>query len=151
MLVLGFGMSVTVAPLTTTVLNSVPQHQTGVASGINNAVAQIASLLLIAVLSTVGIATLNRSLDDHAAASHPSPAAQKIVDNARHGFVMPNTPPQTSEQDKQTAHAVIASSFAETIRRVLLIAAGVALASAVSAALTISRASPTSRGPPSAP
>src|SRR6201996_2652693 len=63
MLVLGFGMSITVAPLTTTVLNSVPQHQTGVASGINNAVAQVASLLLIAVLSTVGIATLNRSLD----------------------------------------------------------------------------------------
>jgi EmrB/QacA subfamily drug resistance transporter len=139
MLILGLGMAITVAPLTTTVLNSVAQHQTGVASGINNAVAQVASLLMIAILGTVGIATLNRSLDQHLASSHASATVQKIVDTARTGFVMPSMPPDTSGEDRQNAHAVIADSFLETIRHVMLIAAALSLASAVSASFMISR------------
>jgi EmrB/QacA subfamily drug resistance transporter len=144
MLVLGLGMSITVAPLTTTVLNSVAAHQTGVASGINNAVAQVASLLLIAVLSTVGSAVLHHSLDQHLTAARATPEVRQVVDQARKGFVMPRPPATMPQQSRQTAHAVIADSFVETIRRVLLIASGLAIASAVSAALTI-KPSPASR------
>jgi len=147
-LTLGFGMAVTVAPLTTTVLNSVAHHQTGVASGINNAVAQVASLLLIAVLSTAGIAMLNRSLDEHMEAMHASAEVRSIAGMARAGFVMPGLPANASQKTRQAAHSVIAMSFADTIRRVLLIAAALALASALSAALTI-RTSPASRESPS--
>jgi hypothetical protein len=150
MTILGIGMAITVAPLTTTVLNSVAQHQTGVASGINNAVAQVASLLMIAILGTVGIATLNRSLDQHLASSPASAEVRKIVDDARKGFVMPGIPAGTSEPARQAAHTIIADSFRDTIRRVILIAASLALASAASAALTI-RTSPASRAAPSAP
>lgn len=53
MLVLGFGMAITVTPLTTTVINSVKDTDTGTASAINNVVAAVASLLVIAVLGAL--------------------------------------------------------------------------------------------------
>jgi EmrB/QacA subfamily drug resistance transporter len=147
MAVLGLGMAVTVAPLTTTVLNSVAQHQTGVASGINNAVAQVASLLLIAILGTVGIATLSHSLDQRLA--NTSPDVRKIGEMARSGFVMPTPPPNTPQQTRDAAHAVIADSFLDTIRRVMMITTALCLASAAAAAFTI-KSSTASRGSPSA-
>jgi EmrB/QacA subfamily drug resistance transporter len=58
MLVLGFGMAITVTPLTTTVINSVKDGETGTASGINNVVASVASLLVIAVLGTFVVNSL---------------------------------------------------------------------------------------------
>ncbi|ROP65295.1 DHA2 family efflux MFS transporter permease subunit [Curtobacterium sp. PhB115] len=53
LLVYGLGLTITVAPLTTAVLASVPADRAGVASAVNNAVARIAGLVVIALLSTI--------------------------------------------------------------------------------------------------
>jgi EmrB/QacA subfamily drug resistance transporter len=52
-LVFGFGLSATVAPLTATVLDSVEERHVGIASGVNNGVSRVAGLLAIAVLGAV--------------------------------------------------------------------------------------------------
>jgi len=90
MTVLGLGMAVTVAPLTTTVINAVASRQVGVASGINNAVASVASLLVIAVLGTVAIGALDHSLDRHLTTVAASAEMKLAVDNVRGGFVIPS-------------------------------------------------------------
>jgi len=63
-LVLGLGLALTVAPLTSTALAAAPDRLAGAASGVNNAVARIASLLVVAVLPLV--AGVGRSLNDAA-------------------------------------------------------------------------------------
>jgi EmrB/QacA subfamily drug resistance transporter len=64
LVVFSFGLSLTVAPLTVTVLSSVSEHHAGVASGVNNAVARIAGLLAIAVVGAVISSSFSTALDD---------------------------------------------------------------------------------------
>jgi len=59
----GLGLAATVAPLTNTVLGAVPQHQAGVASGANNAIARVASLLAIAAVGAVVSSQFSAALD----------------------------------------------------------------------------------------
>lgn len=59
MLVMGLGLALTVAPLTSAILGAIDESRSGIASAVNNAVSRVAGLLVIALLSTIVGGTLD--------------------------------------------------------------------------------------------
>lgn len=59
MIVMGLGLSLTVAPLTAAILGAIDEAHSGIASAVNNAVARVAGLLVVAMISTIVGGTLN--------------------------------------------------------------------------------------------
>ncbi len=53
MIVLGLGLALTVAPLTSAILGAIDERRSGIASAVNNAVSRVAGLLVVALLSTI--------------------------------------------------------------------------------------------------
>jgi EmrB/QacA subfamily drug resistance transporter len=133
MLVLGLGMSGVVAPLTTTVMGSVSERQAGVASGINNAVSRVASLLSIAVLGMVAFHVFDMQLERQLNLAN-LPASMKHSVLEQRSRLTQIEPPGDLNADQQ--HALkrsIDESFLSGFRWVMVISAGLALFSAVSA------------------
>ncbi|HJB63501.1 MAG TPA: MFS transporter [Candidatus Microbacterium pullistercoris] len=53
MILFGLGLSVTVAPLTSTVLGAITPERSGIASAVNNAISRVAGLIAVAMIGTV--------------------------------------------------------------------------------------------------
>src|SRR5262249_43629649 len=134
-IILGFGMVISVAPLTTTVINSVPANQTGTASGINNTVASLANLFAVAILGAVALGILNHALDRHLRSATPSTGVQQAIQAAHGRFVMEPALSNIQGADRLAAEEIIKGSLAESIRSVMVIAAVLALSAAAAGIL----------------
>jgi MFS family permease len=129
-LVLGFGMTVSVAPLTTTVMNAVDTSAAGVASGINNAVSRVAALLAVAVFGIVMTQVFGSTLDRRLVAAHVPSVTIQAVESQRNKLAAIEIPSTGDAQTKQAVKLAIGESFVLGYRWVMLLAALMAFASA---------------------
>lgn len=129
--VLGTGMATSVAPLTTTVMNSVAQNRVGIASGVNNAVARGAGLLAIAVLGIVMLHAFSNALDQRSSGWNLLDPVSQSLQMQRSKLAGISLPEELDPTTRQMIANAIAESFVHAFRLIMLIGAGLAVASAV--------------------
>jgi len=132
-LVLGFGMAVSVAPLTTTVMGAVEGNHAGIASGINNAVSRCAGLLAIAALGLLMQGLFGRGLDHRLTSLALPAAALHEMEENRTRLAAMQAPASLPEAQRANVHDAVEQSFLEGYRGVMLAAAGLALLASASA------------------
>ena len=130
--VLGIGMAISVAPLTTAVMESVPSSEAGVASGVNNAVSRIAGLLAVAVFGLVLSAGFNRTLNRSLSRMQLSPSVRQSVEMQRSKLA------GAQIREPLVMHA-FDEAFVSGYRDVIWISVGMALLSALSAQMIQSK------------
>ena len=135
--VLGLGMAVSVAPLTTTVMSAVSESRAGVASGINNAVSRTAGLLAIAVLGLVMLHVFNERLDRNLSALEVAPAVRQTLEGERAKLAGAELPEDLNPSLKAGLKRAVDEAFVSGFRRVMAVAFVLALLSALSAWLII--------------
>jgi EmrB/QacA subfamily drug resistance transporter len=135
--VLGLGMAISVAPLTTTVMDSVSQNRVGVASGVNNAVARTAGLLAIAFLGIVMLIVFNKTLDRQIAGGQiPAPAVESL-NGQRARLAAADLSDDFDPETRQLARRIVAEAFVAGFRTIMVIGAATATAAAITALVLI--------------
>src|ERR687896_619763 len=81
--IFGLGLSITVAPLTATVLADADESNAGIASGVNNAIARVAGLIAIAAVGAVVASSFESRLEDEVGDAADRPAVAAAVEAAK--------------------------------------------------------------------
>jgi MFS family permease len=136
--VLGLGMAICVAPLTTAVMSSATENHAGIASGVNNAIARTASLIAIAVLGIVMLQVFNHALGERVAQSNLPISVTQSLQMQRTKLAAIAVPEDQHPVTQQQIRHAVDESFVSGFRCIMAIGAALATASAVTA-LTLVR------------
>jgi EmrB/QacA subfamily drug resistance transporter len=135
--VLGIGMGITVAPLTSAVMGSVAEQHAGIASGVNNAVSRTAGVLAVAIVGDIALILFSGGLVARSQQINLSPDAHSALLSEADRFGAANVPEQVAAPLVPQVKSAIQLAFVDSFRTVLEICAGLAWVSALMAALTI--------------
>lgn len=135
--VMGFGMSFVIAPLTTTAMNSVEGSHSGLASGVNNSVSRTAGVLAIAVIGVFVFAAFSSALDSRLSSLDLPPKAQATLQSEKGDLGAARVPEGLGAKKSAAVKGAVAESFVAGFRVAMFVAAALALASALTSAIMI--------------
>jgi EmrB/QacA subfamily drug resistance transporter len=136
-MVMSLGMAASVAPLTTTVMGAVDERHAGIASGINNAVSRTAGLIFIAVFGIVMAGAFARNFNAHLQSLDLPEETRSALEAQTSRLATINIQGELKAETKQAVKLGIEESFVSGFRVVILLAASLALMSALFAWLLI--------------
>ena len=135
--VLGLGMAITVAPLTTTVMSSASRDHSGVASGVNNAISETAGLLAIAVFGLAMSHAFNGKLVAGLQGANVTAEARKEIYVQEPKLAAIEIPRSLAPEQREAVKRSIERSFVAGFRLVMGLGAALALLSALCAWLML--------------
>lgn len=137
--VLGIGGAIFVAPLTTTVMNSLETAHAGVASGVNNAIARAAALIAVAALGLVLSSAFFRTYDARIGGISLAVQSRQPLARDRSRLLTGYVPPNLAPQDRARVRAAVATSFVAGFGWVMGVTAALAFAAAIIAKFSFRR------------
>ena len=135
--VLGLGMTLVVAPLTTTVMNAVPPGRAGIASGVNNAVSRVAGLLAIAVFGIVLVQVFSSNLDRKLSGAGIPSDVRRSIGEQRTKLAEIEAPRTATAREAVFVKRTVNSSYIRGFRAVMILSSLLSLLSALCAWLLI--------------
>jgi EmrB/QacA subfamily drug resistance transporter len=109
------GLSMTVAPLTATVLADADEHNAGIASGVNNAIARVSALVAIAAVGAVVAAYFGSKLDNDLGTLASRPEVAKAAEEAKQQPLavvkVKGVPPAVARRVERSARDASVSAF----------------------------------------
>jgi len=134
--VLGLGLAVTVAPLTTVVMASVDRDHAGTASGINNAVARLAGVLAIAVLGIVMVKVFSTHLNRSLATLPLNSETVREIRSKEIDLAGMDLPKNLDANASAALRDAVSQAFLSGFRLILFSCAGLSIASAAIARIS---------------
>ncbi len=136
-LIFGLGMSLTVVPLTTTVMASVEDQHSGTASGINNSMTRTASVFANAVIGALAVVLFTNFLSPSVQAMNFSSATEQAVMQQATNLGDAQVPDSVPIEEQSKVKRAYEQSFIAMFDQIMYISAGLAWLSAIAAFVLI--------------